>query len=196
MSILLFLSVIVILMVAMLYNYKSPKPQPQEEKPKPQQRKLTWEEREAMQQALDAFDWKTYNAIVEGTYNGPLPKQIGGGHYTSIYPDLYNTRIAGINFRRGIKNLAEMYFDALLVPDPKNKFDKNAIKIVHAEDGRHLGFIPSDETDDVREWCGNQFPYQCRAHIDEFEDWDEDKERDVIKLKGIINIQRNKQQNQ
>lgn len=151
---------------------------------------LTDAHREAIRQADEAFDWQTHNAIINGTYTGPLPEYIVANHWTDLYPDLYHTRIAGINFRRGIKNLAGTYFDALLIDDPKNKFDKNAIKIIHATDSRHLGFIPSDETDDVRHWIDNRFPYPCRARIDEFEEWDEDKERDVVKLYGEINIKK------
>ena len=149
---------------------------------------LTDAEREAIRQADEAFDIDTHIAIVKGTYTGKLPEHIVANHWTQLYPDLYHTKIAGINFRRGIKNLAGVYFDAQLVAEPKNKFDHNAIKIVHATDGRHLGYIPADETDAIREWVNNQLPYPCRAHIDEFEEWDDEKERDVIRLYGEINI--------
>lgn len=155
-----------------------------------QREPLTDAEREAIRQADEAFDWRTHNSIVNGTYNGLLPEHIVANHWTQLYPYLYHTKIAGINFRRGIKDLAGVYFDAELVADPKNKFDPNAIKILHARDKRHLGFIPSDETDAVREWVKNTLPYPCRAHIDEFEEWDDEKERDVARLYGEINIQK------
>ena len=155
-----------------------------------QKRSLTDAEREAIRQADEAFDWKTHNAIANGTYNGPLPEHIVAHHWTQLYPDLYHTKIAGINFRRGIKDLAGVYFDAILVAEPKNKYDPNAIKIVHSTDGRHLGYIPADETDEVRKWVNNQLPYPCRAHIDEFEEYDDEKERDVTRLWGEINIKR------
>ncbi len=159
----------------------------------PKRPPLTDAEREAIRQADEAFDWHTHNAIVIGHYYGQLPEHIVGNHWTSIYPDLYHTKIAGINFRHGIRNLAGVYFDAIIVADPKNKYDHNAIKIIHAQDKRHLGFIPADETDVVRAWVNNQLPYPCRAHIDEFEEWDDERERDIIRLYGAINIQRNKQ---
>ena len=91
----------------------------------------------------------------------------------------------------GVKgeNLAGQYFDCYLEADPKNKYDQNAIKIMHA-DGRHLGFIPSDETEHVREFINNQFPYMdCKGHIDEGEEYDEnDRLRHF--LYGTINIQK------
>ena len=155
-----------------------------------QKKPLTDAEREAIRQADEAFDWQTHKAIVNGTYNGLLPEHIVANHWTQLYPDLYHTKIAGINFRRGIKDLAGVYFDAILVAEPKNKYDPNAIKILHATDNRHIGYIPSDETDAVRAWVNNNLPYPCRAHIDEFEEWDDEKERDVTKLYGETNIKK------
>ena len=148
---------------------------------------LTDAELEAIRQADEAFDWDTHNAIVAGTYDGPLP-DYDGAYWSQLYPNIYHTRIAGINFARGIKNLAGVYFDALLIPEPTNKYDRNAIKIIHAQDRRKLGYIPAEETDAVRRWVSNQFPYPCRAHIEDFEDFDEEKEKEVIRLKGEINI--------
>ena len=42
-----------------------------------------------------------------------------------LYPDIYHTSVAGVNFRRGIKDLAGCRFDATLVAEPKNKYDPN-----------------------------------------------------------------------
>lgn len=160
----------------------------EQEKPsEPAHPPLTEAEQEAIRQADEAFDWDTHNAIVAGTYNGPLP-DYDGAYWSQLYPNIYHTRIAGINFARGIKNLAGVYFDALLIPEPTNKYDHNAIKIIHAADRRKLGYIPAEETDAVRRWVSNQFPYPCRAHIEDFEDFDEEKEKEVIRLKGEINM--------
>ena len=72
--------------------------------------------------------------------------------------DYLSFNIAGTSFRRGLnKYVGE--FDGQLVADPKNPYDKNAIKIIH-EDGHHLGFIPADETDEVREFL----PLPCECH--------------------------------
>lgn len=158
---------------------------------KQQQRPLTPEEREALRQAERAFDWHTANIILKREYTGTLPEHIVGGHWTNLYPNLYQTSIAGINFRKGIKDLTGLCFDVKLVADPNNKFDSKAIKIVHAVDGRHLGFIPAEETDDVRIFIDNQLPYSAvRAHIDEGEDEDFDTGRTRHFLIGEINIQK------
>ena len=154
---------------------------------KPQRAPLTDAEREAIRQADECFDWDTHNAIVNGTYDGPLPEH-DGFYWSDIYPDIYRTKIAGINFCRGIKNMAGVTFPAKLVAEPKNKYDANAIRIEHAEDGRKLGYIPADETEAVRRFLNDTLPYRCRAHIDEFEEWDDEKERDVTRLCGIIAI--------
>ena len=193
--------IIIILFAAALIAvpvWLTKKKEPMKTSPAPQQPRqqsrapLTDAEREAIRQADEAFDLDTHIAIVNGTYTGPLP-DYDGFYWSNIYPDLYHTKIAGINFRRGIRNLAGMYFDALLVAEPKNKFDPNAIKIIHAEDHRHLGYIPADETDSVRAWINNTLPYPCRAYIDEFEEYDENRERDVTRLYGTINIKRPKE---
>lgn len=150
-----------------------------------QQRQLTEAEQEAIRQADEAFDYETYSSIVSGNYQGPLPEHIVGGHWTDLYPDLYHTKIAGINYRKGINDLADKYFEAMLHADPKNEYDPNAIKIINAEDYRHLGFIPASETDAVRKWVNNQLPYPCHARIRSCEDYDSH-----TFLVGEINIQR------
>ena len=185
--------IIVAVIVIAMYLYLNSQKQIHADKiehPKPSEPSrppLTDAELEAIRQADEAFDWDTHNAIVAGTYDGPLP-DYDGAYWSQLYPNIYHTRIAGINFARGIKNLAGVYFDALLIPEPTNKYDPSAIKIIHATDRRKLGYIPADETDAVRCWVSNQFPYPCRAHIEDFEDFDEEKEKEVIRLKGEINI--------
>ena len=187
----LFALALIFIPIYITRNKKEPAtPSPASQPQQPQRKPLTDAEREAIRQADEAFDLDTHIAIVNGTYTGPLP-DYDGFYWSNIYPDLYHTKIAGINFRCGIRNLAGMYFDALLVAEPKNKHDPNAIKIIHAEDRRHLGYIPADETDDVRVWVNNTLPYHCRAHIDEFEDYDEEHERDITRLYGCINIAKN-----
>lgn len=156
---------------------------------------LTDAEREAIRQADEAWDWDTHKAIVAGTYTGPLPELIYEGHWSDLYPDIYHTSIAGINFRRGIKDLAGTRFDATIVAEPKNKYDPNAIKIV-SYDGRHLGYIPADETDDVRDFISSPLPHPCRVFIDEGEEdvYNEDTDRWRTRhyLIGRVNIPRHK----
>ena len=194
MKILLFLAIIgfaaFIIMAVKGYANKEKYEDPEEPLPPPRQ--LSEAECEAIRQADDAFDWKTHNAIINGTYTGPLPEH-DGFYWSNLYPNIYHTKIAGINFRKGIKNLAGTYFDARIVEDPKNKYDKNAINIIKADDGRHLGFIPADETDEVRRFINNDFSCHCRAFIEEGEDWDYDLDREKRFLYGYVNIYNNKQ---
>lgn len=190
-----FSMVIIIIVGCIVFSNKHTIVYEYPDEPQPQQKKLvrsplTEAEREAIRQADEAFDWKTHNDIVNGTYKGPLPEHVVGGHWTNIYPDLYHTSIAGINYCRGINDLAGVYFDAILIPDPKNEYDANAIKIVHAEDERQLGFIPASETQSVRDFVKNIFPFPCRAHVDEYEEWDALKECESTYLVGEINIKR------
>jgi hypothetical protein len=72
--------------------------------------------------------------------------------------DFLSFGITGTSFRRGLsKYVGE--FDGSLVAEPSNPYDPNAIKIV-AADGHHLGYIPRDETEDVREFL----PLPCDCH--------------------------------
>ena len=185
---------IILIVVGIVYSNKktvenkTPETPPQTQKP--MRPPLTDAEREAIRQAHEAFDRRTHNDILNGTYKGPLPEHVVSGLWTDLYPDLYHTSIAGINYRRGIKDLSGTYFDAILIPDPNNKYDKNAIKIVDATSRRHLGFIPASETQNVRDFVKNIFPYPCRAHIDEGEEWDDLNECDRTFFVGEINIKR------
>ncbi|MBR6180870.1 MAG: HIRAN domain-containing protein [Prevotella sp.] len=140
---------------------------------------LTDAEREAVRQAEEAFDTETSDAIHDGTYAGPLPERVDGGRWSDLYPDIYRTSIARIAFRRNIKDLAWLYFDCRLEADPNNRKDPDAIRIVHAQDGRKIGYIPHDEIDDVRLFVNGQLPYPCRAHViqvdeDDYDYYDDD----------------------
>lgn len=57
--------------------------------------------------------------------------------------------IAGITFR---ENVGKCYgsHEALLVPEPENEHDHNAIKIVDKATGIHVGYIPRTSTSEVR----------------------------------------------
>ena len=80
--------------------------------------------------------------------------------------------IAGINFRKGISNYVGD-FEGYIKPQPTNRHDPNAIAIYH-RDGHHLGFIPADETDEVRA-LGLQFPISVHGNIEEDYDYDESR---------------------
>ena len=168
------------------------------EKPKvPVRPPLTDAEREAIRQAEAVWDYKTAKEIYHGEYSGTLPEHIVGNYWTNLYPDIYHTTIAGINFRKGIKDLAGITFDATLIAEPNNKYDPNAIKIV-SYDGRHLGYIPADETEAVRKFLSGSLPHPCRVHIDEDEEevYNEDTDRFRTRhyLVGSVNICRENNQ--
>jgi hypothetical protein len=128
---------------------------------------------EALQQAKAQGDEKTVQAILNMTYTGPLPKKQEDGTYTKIYKNYLRFKIAGINHRESIEEY-EGKFIGEVVPEPTNQYDPNAIKIVH-QDGKHLGYVPAEDTAQLREWVNNKFPYKCYGEIFQDEDYDDDR---------------------
>lgn len=126
---------------------------------------------EALIQAAEAGHDDVHRQIEDGTYKGPWPERRNDGAWTSIFDDLRILSIAGINHRQNISHYKGRNTVAL-VPEPKNEFDPNAIKVV-AEDGHHLGYIQRHQTDMVRAWAHDKFPHYCIARIDEHEDEDD-----------------------
>ena len=100
-----------------------------------------------LQQSSLVGDSATEKAILNKTYDGELPVEHENGSWSSPYPQIIALPIAGINYRSNVAKCVGSG-KARLVPDPKNEFDPNAIKVVH-ESGNHVGFIPSDRTNDV-----------------------------------------------
>ncbi len=128
---------------------------------------------EALQQAKAQGDEKTVKSILNMTYTGPLPERKEDGTYTKIYKNYLRFKIAGINYISGIGDY-EGKFRGEIVPDPTNPHDSNAIKIIH-QDGTHLGFVPAEDTAQLRSWVKNIFPYKCYGEIFQGEDYDEDR---------------------
>ena len=126
---------------------------------------------EALIQSAEAGHDDVHQQIEDGTYKGPWPEHRGDGAWTSIFDDLRILSIAGINHRQGIDQYKGRNTVAL-VPEPKNEFDPNAIKVV-AEDGHHLGYIHRDQTDMVRAWAHDTFPHYCICMIQEHDDEDD-----------------------
>lgn len=107
---------------------------------------------EVKHQAALVGDQATIDAVDSDTYDGPIPYE-KHGRFTSIYPDrLMILSIAGINYRGNLSAYVGD-FKGVLVPEPKNDYDPKAIKVV-CEDGRHLGYVPELETDNVRNLIG------------------------------------------
>jgi Na+-transporting methylmalonyl-CoA/oxaloacetate decarboxylase gamma subunit len=123
---------------------------------------------EAATQAKESGHDDVYQAIMANTYDGSLPERRSDGGWTSIFDDLRILSIAGINHRQNIVRYKGRNTVAL-VPEPSNEFDPDAIKVV-AEDGHHLGYIHRDQTDMVRSWARDKFPFYCVAMIQEHED--------------------------
>ena len=126
---------------------------------------------EAFIQAGIVGDQLTVDAINHNNYRGPLPERRSDGGWLSIYDNLRIMKIAGINHRQGINHYVGRV-ECMLVPEPDNDYDPDAIKVV-SEDGHHLGYIPSGQTDFVSSLSGDEFPYRCTAFIQENEDEDD-----------------------
>ena len=126
---------------------------------------------EALIQAAEAGHDDVHQQIEDGTYKGPWPEHRGDGAWTSIFDDLRILSIAGINHRQNISHYKGRNTVAL-VPDPKNEFDPNAIKVI-AEDGHHLGYIQRHQTEMVRSWAHDKFPHYCICMIQEHDDEDD-----------------------
>lgn len=118
---------------------------------------------EAMIRSMAVGDEATYQAIMNGSYQGPWPERRGDGGWLSMYDNLRILKIAGINYRKGIASYTGRVMSAL-VPEPDNEYDPDAIKIV-AEDRHHLGYIQTNQTDFVRSLTDGKFPYRCECHI-------------------------------
>lgn len=126
---------------------------------------------EALIQAAEAGHDDVHQQIEDGTYTGPWPERRSDGAWTSIFDDLRILSIAGINHRQAISHYKGRNTVAL-VPEPKNEFDPNAIKVI-AEDGHHLGYIQRHQTDMVRSWAHDKFPHYCICMIQEHDDEDD-----------------------
>ena len=184
---LILIAIVVLIMVIMIKALKNQKVEKQKEAPTPERKEFSDAEREAMRQAEEVWDMTTYFTIKSGEYTGLLPEHIVGEHWTDLYPNIYRTKIAGINFHKDAKSYVGHIIDCMLYPDPKNEYDTNAIKII-TNDYTHIGFIPADETECVRQWVNNQFPYPCRANIQELTEYDyNDRERTYLTGNICIN---------
>lgn len=127
---------------------------------------------EALRQAEVAGNDIVKDAILSNTYTGPWPERRDDGGWLSVFDNLRILKVAGMNFRQGMSRY-KGFIDAALVPEPKNEYDANAIKVV-AIDGHHLGYIQAEQTDFVRSLTANEFPYRCKCEVCEgIEDDDE-----------------------
>jgi hypothetical protein len=124
---------------------------------------------EVKRQAEEHNDQDTIQAVLNMTYDGPMPEQKPDGSYTSIYVTYLRYNIAGINYRKRVKDYVGKFM-GYIQPEPTNQYDPNAIA-VYAEDGHHLGYIPEAETYEIRE-LGIPFPIEFLGEIEECYDYD------------------------
>lgn len=134
------------------------------------------------QQAEAHHDAATIQAVLDMSYNGPMPRCKPDGTYTDIYDTILDYNLAGVNFRKRIKDYLGD-FDGYLQPEPTNEYDPNAIAVFH-RDGHHLGYIPEQCTDDIRD-LGIPFPIPVWGDIEQ--DYDEDEHRKYFR--GIVYLE-------
>jgi hypothetical protein len=93
------------------------------------------------------------------------------GYHVSVWPkgsnnwlpdlDFLEFNIAGMSHRDNIDNyLGECV--GTLEPEPTNEYDPNAIKVL-AHDGHHVGYVPMDQTQHVRNFT--TLPCPCYIYI-------------------------------
>ncbi|MBQ8793841.1 MAG: HIRAN domain-containing protein [Clostridia bacterium] len=79
-------------------------------------------------------------------------KEITVSVKVSTSPD-YLCKIAGVQYRNDAQDIGG--FLGYVCSEPTNPHDKNAIAI-YRNDGKHVGYIPKDETKDFREWSAKE----------------------------------------
>jgi hypothetical protein len=91
------------------------------------------------------------------------------GYHVSVWPkdysqfDIVEFNIAGMSHRDNIDDyLGECV--GTLEPEPTNEYDPNAIRVL-AADGHHVGYVPKDMTDEIRD--NVTLPCQCFCYIGE-----------------------------
>ena len=207
MGILIFIIIVVFLIIVGLnyYDHQKEKEKQEREKIEIQQRadekkrQKEYERNlllaEVARQATLINDQTVLKAVKNDSYNGPIPQRWENGDtYNSIFPDrLLIISIAGINFKRGLSNCIGD-FNGVILPDPKNDYDPNAIKIKNS-DNKELGYIPENLTQIVRDFIGHsdiendtKWRHRITGHISDHYDWNYDTNRERRYFTGYINI--------
>lgn len=89
--------------------------------------------------------WLLVKLVAKIGKRPPLKLEIAPGDNS----EEYSTYIAGINYRCDAGDIGG--FIGTIKPDRGNKYDKNALAIYRG-DGKHLGYIPKNETRHIRKW--------------------------------------------
>lgn len=102
------------------------------------------------------------SGVIKGSLRQDIKIEVDEGY------DYLSFNITGTSFRRGLsKYVGE--FDGSLVAESSNPYDSNAIKVL-AADGHHIGYIPKDETEDVRKFLS--LPCDCHGILQKEKDDD------------------------
>ena len=101
-------------------------------------------------------------------------KEISVSVKVSTNPD-YLCKIAGVQYRNDVQDIGG--FLGYVRSEPTNPHDKNAIAI-YRNDGKHVGYIPKDETKDFREWSAKE-NLPCVGFI---------KDGDDVELYGKVKV--------
>ena len=127
----------------------------------------------ARQHAEQIGDTEAVQAIDNGTYKELMEQRaVKREAITDSDIDILQYSIAGINFRKGIRNYVG-HSEGYIKPQPSNRYDPNAIA-VYAQDGHHLGYIPATDTYEVHD-LHLRFPAQAAIDIEECYDNTEDR---------------------
>lgn len=78
-----------------------------------------------------------------------------------MIPDYLEFSIAGTNYRKNLMKYTGE-FKGRLEEEPTNAYDPHAIKVL-AEDGHHVGYVPKDMTDRIREFM--PLPCTCYCYL-------------------------------
>lgn len=131
---------------------------------------------EVKRQAEERGDADTVNAVLNMTYDGPIPKQKPDGSYTNIYNPLWYFNLAGVNYRENIRDYVGA-FEGYIEPEPTNEYDPDAIAVYHS-DGHHVGYIPQNCTDDIRDL---ELPFPLAVFGEVEEEYDYDRNRNYFR---------------
>lgn len=74
---------------------------------------------------------------------------------TTMESDKFFMRVAGTSFRQNDVMKVQKGDEAMLIPDPRNPYDENAIKVMVGK--RHVGYVPKDQAptlgEAIKEGC-------------------------------------------
>lgn len=72
-----------------------------------------------------------------------------------------------------------------LMPEPENKYDPNAIKVIHAEIG-HIGYVPAVECEKVKKVLSKDYSIEWKLIGGKYKyiEYDYDNDKDVVRIQN------------